>query len=132
VGAGAGTGLRLARPELDGQWTVEGGQRFLPHPASDFEWRGAVDFYGARKLGGDALVGACAGLERSDFASLYGATNPYDDFAECFASYVHREMLGRPLFLDVLAGGQPVARLEEFWDSPRSLEAALHGMHAGR
>jgi hypothetical protein len=80
-----------------------------------------VDFYGKRKLGGDALVTACAGLERSDFASLYGATNPYDDFAECFASYVHREMLGQPLLLDVLAGGQPVARLEGFWDSPRSL-----------
>ena len=68
----------------------------------------------------DALVTACAGLERSDFASLYGATNPYDDFAECFASYVHREMLGQPLALDVLAGGEPVARLEGFWESPRS------------
>ena len=79
-----------------------------------------VDFYGQRKLGGGALVSACASLEQSDFASLYGATNPYDDFAECFASYVHRELLGQPLLLDVLAGGQAVARLEGFWDSPRS------------
>ncbi len=104
---------------LDLSWQVADG-RFLPQPASDFDWRGQVDFYGQRKLGGDALVDACAGLERSDFASLYGATNPYDDFAECFASYVHRELLGQPLELDVLAAGQPVARLESFWDSPRS------------
>jgi hypothetical protein len=101
-------------------WTVADG-RFLPYAASDFALRGVVDFYGKHKLGSDALVTACAGLERSDFASLYGATNPYDDFAECFASYVHREMLGQPLALDVLAGGQAVARLESFWDSPRSL-----------
>jgi hypothetical protein len=104
---------------LDLSWRVLDG-RFLPHPASDFEYRGVVDFYGQRKLGGDALVTACAGLEQSDFASLYGATNPYDDFAECFASYVHREMLGQPLVLDVLAGGQAVARLEGFWESQRS------------
>ncbi|CAH0181833.1 hypothetical protein SRABI118_01264 [Massilia sp. Bi118] len=105
---------------LDLSWRVLDG-RFLPHPESDFEYRGVVDFYGQRKLGGDALVAACADLEQSDFASLYGATNPYDDFAECFASYVHRELLGQPLALDVLAGGQAVARLEGFWEGPRSL-----------
>lgn len=104
---------------LNLSWHVVEG-RFLPCAASDFDYRGVVDFYGQRKLGGDALITACAGLEQSDFASLYGATNPYDDFAECFASYVHREMLGQPLTLDVLAGGQAVARLEGFWESPRS------------
>ena len=106
---------------LDLSWSVDGDGRFVPHAASDFELRGVVDFYGTRKLGSDALVTACAGLEQSDFASLYGATNPYDDFAECFASYVHCEMLGQPQVLEVLAGGQPVAQLEHFWDSPRSL-----------
>ncbi|MFC5549240.1 hypothetical protein [Massilia aerilata] len=104
---------------LDLSWRVVDG-RFLPRAESDFEYRGVVDFYGQRKLGGDALVTACAGLEQSDFASLYGATNPYDDFAECFASYVHRELLGQPSSLDVLAGGQAVARLDGFWESPRS------------
>jgi hypothetical protein len=102
-------------------WSVDAAQRFVPHPASDFELRGVVDFYGNRKLDSDSLVTACAGLERSDFASLYGATNPYDDFAECFASYVHCELLGRPQVLEVHAGGQSVARLEGFWDSARSL-----------
>ena len=105
---------------LDLSWSVDDGGRFVPHASSDFELRGVVDFYGKRKLDGDALVTACAGLEGSDFASLYGATNPYDDFAECFASYVHGELLGRPQVLEVLAGGQAVAQLEHFWDSPRS------------
>lgn len=105
---------------LELSWTLDAGGRFVPRPGADFELRGAVDFYGKRKLGSDALVNACAGLERSDFASLYGATNPYDDFAECFASYVHAELLGQPQVLEVLAGGQAVAQLERFWDSPRS------------
>jgi hypothetical protein len=80
-----------------------------------------MDFYGSRKLDSGGLVTACAGLEGSDFASLYGATNPYDDFAECFASYAHCELLGRPQLLEVHADGQAVATLDGFWDSRRSL-----------
>lgn len=106
---------------LDLSWGVDADGRFLPLSGSDFELRGMVDFYGKHKLNGDALVTACAGLEQSDFSSLYGATNPYDDFAECFASYVHGELLGKPQVLEVLAGGQAVAQLEHLWRSPRSL-----------
>jgi hypothetical protein len=94
---------------LDLSWRVDADGRFAPLPGSDFDLRGAVDFYGKRKLASCDLVTACAGLEGSDFASLYGATNPYDDFAECFASYAHCELLGRPLLLEVHAGGQVVA-----------------------
>lgn len=112
---------RQAFPWLDLSWGVDADGRFAPYASSDFALRGVVDFYGKHKLGSDALVAACAGLENSDFASLYGATNPYDDFAECFASYVHRELLGQPQVLEVCAAGQPVARLEGFWDGPRSV-----------
>jgi hypothetical protein len=79
-----------------------------------------VDFYGTNKLHSDAIVTAYAGLEGSDFPSLYGATNPYDDFAECFASYVHSELLGRPYVLQVDYDGAPQATLDSFWASPRS------------
>jgi hypothetical protein len=106
---------------LDLSWRIDADGRFAPLPGSDFELRGVVDFYGKHKLSGDALVTACAGLEGSDFASLYGATNPYDDFAECFASYAHCALLGRPQVLEVLAGGQAVAQMEGFWESERSL-----------
>ena len=92
----------------------------MPWSGSDFDLRGAVDFYGTNKLHSDAIVTAYAGLEGSDFPSLYGATNPYDDFAECFASYVHSELLGRPYALRVDYDGVPQATLERFWASPRS------------
>jgi len=107
-------------PFLDLSWGVNAQGRFLPWDGSDFELRGAVDFYGTNKLDSDAIVSAYSGLEGSDFPSLYGATNPYDDFAECFASYVHSELLGRPYQLRVDYDGVPQATLDSFWASPRS------------
>ena len=103
---------------LDLSWTITPFGRFAPR--DDFPLRGQVDFYGNNKLEGDALITACAGLEASDFPSLYGATNPYDDFAECFASYVHSEMLGRPYVLRVDLDGEPQAYLDSFWAGARS------------
>ncbi|KQV52137.1 hypothetical protein [Massilia sp. Root335] len=107
-------------PFLDLSWGVNAQGRFLPWDGSDFELRGVVDFYGTNKLDSDAILTAYSGLEGSDFPSLYGATNPYDDFAECFASYVHSELLGRPYLLRVDYDGVPQATLDSFWASPRS------------
>lgn len=103
---------------LDLSWVVTSFGGFVPR--ADFELRGVVDFYGKNQLFADAIVTAYTGLECSDFASLYGATNPYDDFAECFASYVHSEMLGRPYVLRVDLDGTPQAYLDSFWASARS------------
>jgi hypothetical protein len=107
-------------PFLDLSWEVGPLGRFLPRPGRDFALRGTVDFYGAAKLDNEAILTAYAGLEGSDFPSLYGATNPYDDFAECLATYVHSEVLGRPHLVQVTVDGVPQATLENFWASPRS------------
>jgi hypothetical protein len=107
-------------PFLDLSWRINEQGRFVPWQDSDFALRGSVDFYGTNKLHSDAIVTAYAGLEGSDFPSLYGATNPYDDFAECFASYVHRELLGLPYELRVDYDGKPQATLASFWAHPRS------------
>lgn len=107
-------------PFLDLSWGVNAQGRFLPWEGSDFALRAVVDFYGTNKLDSEAIVTAYSGLEGSDFPSLYGATNPYDDFAECFASYVHHELLGRPYTLRVDYDGVPQATLDSFWASTRS------------
>lgn len=95
-------------------------QRFLPRPGSDFLLRDRVDFYGKNKLDNNTILTAYSGLEGSSFPSLYGATNPYDDFAECFATWVHSEIMGRPFKLRVDFDGVPQAWLDSFWGSPRS------------
>ena len=105
---------------LDLSWETTPLQRFLPRPGADFELRAAVDFYGQNKLDNDAILSAYAGLEGSSFPSLYGATNPYDDFAECFATWVHSEILQRPFRLRVDFDGVPQGYLDGFWASPRS------------
>jgi hypothetical protein len=107
-------------PYLALSWQATPEQRFLPHPGSDFALRAAVNFYGDAKLDSDAILTTYTGLELSDFPSLYGATNPYDDFAECFASYVHQELLQRPYVLTIAFDGEPQARLDNFWTRPRS------------
>lgn len=105
---------------LDLSWRMDEHGRFAPAFGKDFNLRGTVDFYGNNKLHGDDVVMAYAGLEGSDFASLYGATNPYDDFAECFATYVHSEIMGRPYVLQIALDGVPQATMDSFWASPRS------------
>lgn len=107
-------------PFLDLSWEVAPLGGFLPRPGRDFALRGSVDFYGNNKLPNDAILSAYAGLEGSDFPSLYGATNPYDDFAECFATWVHSEVMQKPFVLRVAIDGVPQATLDGFWASPRS------------
>jgi hypothetical protein len=107
-------------PFLDLSWETSPLGRFAPRPGRDFPLRAEVDFYGANKLDNEAILTAYSGLEGSDFPSLYGATNPYDDFAECLATWVHSEVLGRPFRLQVAFDGVPQATLDSFWASPRS------------
>jgi hypothetical protein len=45
-------------------------------------------------------------LQETDFPSLYGTTNLFDDFAEAFAIYVHTRMLGKPYRVEVYRDGQ--------------------------
>ena len=51
----------------------------------------------------ESLYGA---LSKTDFPSMYGATNIYDDFAEAFAVYVHSQMLGKPYRVEVFRNGK--------------------------
>lgn len=109
-----------AYPFLDLSWQTTPQGRFVPRAGLDFALRDVVDFYGANRLDSESLVTAYAGLELSNFPSLYGATNPYDDFAECFAIWVHTELLGKPMSLSIDLDGEPQAWLDAFWQHPRS------------
>ena len=47
-----------------------------------------------------------ADLAKTDFPSLYGAMNLYDDFAETFVIYIHTRLLKKPYRVEVLRDGQ--------------------------
>jgi hypothetical protein len=47
-------------------------------------------------LASDQIPEIFQDLEATDFCTLYSATNPYDDFAEAYAQYVHVVLMKRP------------------------------------
>lgn len=54
-------------------------------------------------------AGVYRALAQTDFPSLYGATNLYDDWAEAFAIYVHTHLLGKPYSVSVTSSAGRVA-----------------------
>jgi hypothetical protein len=46
------------------------------------------------------------------YLALYGALNPYDDFAEFFAVYVHSFRLGKPYRVSLRKDGKEVASVD--------------------
>ncbi|MCZ6627667.1 MAG: hypothetical protein O7E56_05480 [SAR324 cluster bacterium] len=77
-------------------------------PQSTF-WFSKLAFYNSEASGLSLAQAEAAyrALARTDFPSLYGTTNPFDDFAEAFAIYVHTRMLGKPYRVDILRDGKP-------------------------
>lgn len=57
-------------------------------------------------------------LEQTAFVSLYASTNPFDDFAETFAFYVHRILLKKPWSMEI-GNSTQVYRYEPDWADKR-------------
>jgi len=51
-----------------------------------------------------------AALARTDLPSLYGSVDPYEDFAESFALFVHTELLNRPYYIELFEEGRLIGR----------------------
>lgn len=51
-------------------------------------------------------------LRQSNLESLYSATEPHEDFAESFATYVHTKIMERPWRLDLFIKGDKVDSVE--------------------
>ena len=94
-----------------------------------------LDFYSfdEARLSAKEAPAVYAALARTDFPSLYGATNLYDDFAEAFVIYVHTRLLGKPYRVDVAGpAGRRVTAQSCIQDGrcPRKVEL-LEAMLAG-
>lgn len=80
-----------------------------------FPLREKVKFYQftASELKSDSIPEVYRQLKETSFCSLYGAINMYDDFAECFAQYVHVELMKRPYVLTIQAKEHTVLVINE-------------------
>jgi hypothetical protein len=93
--------------------------RFVSLAESRFPLRRQVAYYTGAKLDTTQLMNVYSQLEATDYPSLYAATNPFDDFAESFASYVHAVLMRKPFELRLARNGQIVKRFESCWEAPR-------------
>ncbi|MBI3556241.1 MAG: hypothetical protein HY074_08255 [Deltaproteobacteria bacterium] len=58
-------------------------------------------------------------LAQTNFLTLYGATNPFDDFAEAFATYVHGVLLKRPYRITITKAGKTLLTFTPCWNDRR-------------
>ena len=101
-------------------WSVlRGENRFVTRFDADFPERREVVYYLGAKLRAGQMSRVYDSLERTDFVSLYGATNPGDDFAEAFASYVHVVLMRRPFEIRIARDGKLIKTFRSCWDQPR-------------
>jgi hypothetical protein len=107
-------------PFLDLSWKVApGGRAFVSLFDASFPERKDVIFYGHPKLDGSAIPTVYGRLERTNFVTLYGATNPYDDFAESFVTFVHVVMMGKPYEVRILRKGKVRSVFRSCWGQER-------------
>ncbi len=100
---------RIARPE----------NRYESRFDAGFPQRRSVVYYFGARLAGADMPATYERLEQTNFATLYAATQPGDDFAEAFASYVHTVLMKRPFEIRISRDGALVKRYGSCWSEPR-------------
>ncbi|MES2185362.1 MAG: hypothetical protein V4505_12495 [Pseudomonadota bacterium] len=83
-------------PFLALSWDIDEQRRIVPNPDNSFPLRERVKSHTSPELERTDYAGLYGQLALTTFPTLYAADNAYDDFAECFAVYVHSIMMGRP------------------------------------
>jgi hypothetical protein len=76
-------------------------------------------YYASARLEAGQMLDVYAALERTNFATLYAVTNPFDDFAEAFASYVHGELMGKPWEIRLYRDEKLAKSYRPCWGQPR-------------
>ena len=84
-----------------------------------FPERRDVRFYGEARLKSSQRAGVYRRLAMTNFVSLYGATSPFEDFAESFALYVHSVWMKKPYRVEITQSGNQVFLYESCWNQPR-------------
>lgn len=110
-------------PFVDLSWQINRDEgKFQSIFDADFPQRSQTSYYFGARLSAVDMLPAYLNLANTNFVSLYAATNPYDDFAESFASFVHVVVMGRPWQIGISRDGEEVFVLNACWSLPRCRE----------
>lgn len=58
-------------------------------------------------------------LKNSDFSTLYGVTNAWDDLAESYVNYIHTQILKKPFKIEIFKKDQLVYSYTNCWQEKR-------------
>ncbi|HUF80575.1 MAG TPA: hypothetical protein VMN03_05510 [Burkholderiales bacterium] len=105
-------------PYFSLSWRISDGRYASVHD-DRFTRRKDIVFYFGPKLDGADMRSIDEGLERTDFATLYSATHPGDDFAEAFANYLHVVMMRKPFAITIREDGRAVKTYRACWEQAR-------------
>jgi len=100
-------------------WRVDANGAILPLDANDFPQRSRMSFYSGPQLDGEQIPLIYQALRKTDFFTLYSAVSAHEDFAESFASFVHTQLLRKPMNVRVLRDGAPQFELAMDWNDAR-------------
>ena len=113
-------GSTAAFPFFELSWTLSADRkRYVSRFDTAFPQRKDVAYYFGAKLPASAMADVYAALEKTNFATLYSATTPLDDFAEAFASYVHGVLMQRPFEIRITRNGAIEKVYASCWSQPR-------------
>ena len=84
-----------------------------------FPQRKDVVYYFGARLPAAEMGDTYEALERTNFSTLYAVTNPNDDFAEAFVSYVHTVLMGKPFEITIYTGGKISKVYKSCWTEER-------------
>ena len=100
-------------------------ESFVSNYEKNFWLRPKVVYYLGAKLNASHAEMVYTQLEATNFPTLYAATNPFDDFAESFVTYVHTVMMKKPFEVAIQRNGKTVKRFGSCWETERCKQKRL-------
>ena len=112
-------------PFMDLSWEVRSeGSGYISRAATSFPDLYDLQLYAPPedRVSNTFIPVAYRWLRRTNFASVYAASSPFEDFAESYASYVHSVMMGNPYKITIKNQKDELLVIDGIWDSPRMAE----------
>ena len=107
-------------PFFDLSWRVDlRAKRYISLFDAHFPERTKISYYWNPQLPASAMGTVYAQWATTNFATLYAATTPGDDFAESFVSYVHTVRMGKPWSIQLRREGGQDQTFKACWSEPR-------------
>ncbi len=108
--------------KLSWQITPDNGKYVSRYDGTFFGERREVRYYFGPMIGAKRMAALYAKLLDTNFATLYAATHPGDDFAESFVTYVHTILQKRPWEIRLLSDGKIAKTYKSCWEEKRCAE----------